>query len=224
MAVATTVQSPVPEQLPVHPRLSVGMMGMYIFLASEIMFFGTLFAGYFYLFTSNQTWPPVGTHPVSWWPIPMINSVLLFGSGATCHVAHLAIQRGNRPRFFWWMALTILLGVGFEIGQAYEFIEKLAPSWLPSFFGVSGAEAMAFNSNTFATAFFTMTGFHGVHVLGGLIILAILLWRFSKGQFSPQHHVGVAAGVIYWHFVDLVWLFLLIVLYFGVTFPEYRGV
>ncbi|MDQ6691761.1 MAG: cytochrome c oxidase subunit 3 [Candidatus Dormibacteraeota bacterium] len=219
MAVATTAQAPIPEQVPVHPRLSVGMMGMYIFLASEVMFFGTLFAGYFYLLSSHSPWPPAGTHPVSWQPIPMINSVLLFGSGATCHVAHLAIQRGNRPRFFWWMLITILLGVGFEIGQAYEFIEKLAPQWI----GLSGVDGMAFNANPFATVFFTMTGFHGLHVLGGLVILCILLWRFNKGQFSPRHHVGVAAGVIYWHFVDLVWLFLLIVLYFGVTFPDYRG-
>jgi len=193
------------------------MMGMYIFLASEVMFFGSLFAAYFYFFGSHRVgdWPPPGTHPVDWFPIPFINTIVLFSSGATCHIAHLGMQVGNRRRFAFWMALTIILGVGFEIGQAYEFIEKLAPSWI----GLSGAEGMPFGANEFSSAFFTMTGFHGLHVLGGLIILCILLWRFSKGQFSAQHHVGVAAGVIYWHFVDVVWAFLLVVLYLWVTLP-----
>ena len=111
------------------------------------------------------------------------------------------------------MVITIVLGFAFEIGQAYEFIEKLAPSWI----GVDPANAMAFNANPFATTFFTMTGFHGLHVLGGLVILCILLWRFQKGQFSARHHVGIAAGAIYWHFVDLVWIFLFAVLYLAVT-------
>ena len=219
MAIAAAEPAELTDRVPVHPRLSVGMMGMYIFLASEVMFFGTLFASYFYLMSSNPTWPPPGTHPVNWLPIPAINTIVLFSSGATCHIAHLAIQRGNRPRFFRWMVATIVLGFGFEVGQAYEFIEKLAPQWL----GLNPADGMAFGANTFATAFFTMTGFHGIHVLGGLIILCILLWRFAKGQFSAQHHVGVAAGVIYWHFVDVVWAFLLVVLYLGITFPSYRG-
>ena len=142
--------------------------------------------------------------------------IVLLSSGATCHVAHLAIQRGNRPRFLGWMVATIVLGFGFEIGQAYEFIEKLAPSWI----GADPSQAMAFNANAFASAFFTMTGFHGLHVLGGLVILCILLWRFQKGQFSARHHVGIAAGAIYWHFVDVVWVFLFAVLYLAVT---YRG-
>jgi cytochrome c oxidase subunit 3 len=213
MAVAVTQA---PDRVPVYPRLSPGMMGMYIFLASEVMFFGTLFASYFYLAASHQPWPPPGTNPVNWWPIPTINTVILFSSGATCHVAHLAIQRGNRQRFLTWWIATIVLGIGFELGQAYEFIEKLAPGWI----GLSGADAMAFNANPFATAFFTMTGFHGLHVLGGLVILCILLWRFSKGQFSQRHHVGIAAGSIYWHFVDAVWAFLYAVLYLLVTFPN----
>ena len=203
------------DNVPVHPRLSPQMMGMYIFLASEVMFFGTLFGGYFYLFASHNPWPPPGAHPVDWIPIPAVNTIILLSSGATCHVAHLAIQRGNRPRFFTWMVITIVLGFGFEIGQAYEFIEKLAPSWI----GADPATAMAFNANAFATIFFTMTGFHGLHVLGGLVILCILLWRFHLGQFSARHHVGIAAGAIYWHFVDLVWVFLFLILYFWVTFP-----
>jgi cytochrome c oxidase subunit III len=207
------------DNVPVYPRQSPQMMGMYIFLASEVMFFGTLFGSYFYLMTSHNPWPPGGTHPVDWLPIPAINTVVLFSSGATCHIAHLAIQRDNRLRFFGWMVATIVLGFGFEIGQAYEFIEKLAPSWI----GADPSQAMAFNQNAFSTAFFTMTGFHGLHVLGGLVILCILLWRFQRGQFSARHHVGIAAGVIYWHFVDVVWAFLFIVLYFAITFHGFGG-
>ena len=221
MAVAV---SEVPDRVPVYPRLSPGMMGMYIFLASEVMFFGTLFASYFYLYASHQPWPPLGSHPVNWWPIPFFNSIILFSSGATCHVAHLGIQAGNRRRFFYWWVITIILGVGFEIGQAYEFVEKLAPQWISYLPWVNPADSMAFNANPFATAFFTMTGFHGLHVLGGLVILCILLWRFSKGQFSQRHHVGIAAGAIYWHFVDAVWAFLFVVLYLLITFPNgYQG-
>ena len=202
------------DNVPVYPRQSPQMMGMYIFLASEVMFFGTLFGAYFYLFGSHQPWPPPGTHPVDWFPIPFVNTIILLSSGATCHIAHLGIQRNNRQRFLVWMVITIVLGFVFEVGQAYEFIEKLAPSWIP---WVDPAQAMAFNANPFATTFFTMTGFHGLHVLGGLVILCILLWRFQKGQFSARHHVGIAAGSIYWHFVDLVWVFLFAVLYLAVT-------
>jgi len=76
---------------------------------------------------------------------------------------------------------------------------------------------MTLTANTFASAFFVMTGFHGAHVLGGLVLLTIILYRATRGQFSPQHHVGVAAVTLYWHFVDVVWIFLFGILYLGVT-------
>jgi len=213
MAVATAPETHV-ERLPEYPRLAPGMMGMYIFLASEVMFFGTMFAGYFYIFGSHQTWPPAGSHPVDWFPIPAVNTIVLLSSGVTMHVSHLAIQSGNRAKFVRWLVLTIILGFLFEVGQAYEFLEKLAPSWI----GADGNLAMAFGANPFASAFFTMTGFHGLHVLGGLVILLIILARATRsGQFSAQHHVGVAAGAIYWHFVDIVWVALFAVLYLAIT-------
>jgi heme/copper-type cytochrome/quinol oxidase subunit 3 len=249
-----------------HPGLAVGMMGMYIFLASEVMFFGTLFAAYFYLFGSHPFgWPPQGTIPVHWWPIPMINTFVLLSSGITAHFALDALSHGGRlggrtrlvaaavmaiflvcmaacgvfalsgesataPALAFLCALfavigiaimlgvgpfkrgratyigllmvTILLGSAFEFGQAYEYVHaKIHFSGL----------------NQFSSAFFTMTGFHGAHVMGGLIFLLLILARSLRGQFDSRHHVGVAAATLYWHFVDVVWVFLFAILYLAVT-------
>ena len=130
---------------------------------------------------------------------------MLLSSGGTCHFALEALRHGNRRRFFGLWITTIVLGLGFEFGQLYEFIAA---------FG----RGLDLTANTFASAFFIMTGFHGAHVLGGLILLALILYRAANGQFSPQHHVGVAAVTLYWHFVDVVWIFLFAILYLGVTY------
>jgi cytochrome c oxidase subunit 3 len=198
-----------PEQQPQYPAIKPGMMGMYIFLASEVMFFGSLFAVYFYLYGSHLVWPPPPPSSnnefyVGWFPIPFFNTIVLLSSGVTCHFAADAIAQDNRRRFFILQVATIILGLGFEFGQLYEFI---------SAFG----RGLNLTANTFASAFFTMTGFHGAHVLGGLVLLTIVLYRAAKGQFSSQHHVGVAAVTLYWHFVDVVWIFLFGILYLGVT-------
>jgi cytochrome c oxidase subunit 3 len=215
MAVATVG----PEQAPQYPAIKPGMMGMYIFLASEVMFFGSMFAMYFYLFGSHLQWPPpppsnVSEFYVRPWPtsfswnplewVPLINTVVLVSSGVTCHFALEALSRDNRRRFFGLWIFTILLGLGFEFGQLYEFITAFA-------------RGLTFTANSFASAFFTMTGFHGAHVLGGLILLTLILYRATRGQFDSRNHVGPAAVTLYWHFVDVVWIFLLLILYIGVT-------
>jgi cytochrome c oxidase subunit 3 len=206
MATAT-----IPREVgPQYPAIKPGMMGMYIFLASEVMFFGSLFATYFYLYGSHIVWPPPppASTPefyVNWWPIPFLNTIVLLSSGVTCHFGSDAIAQGNRRRFFTLWIATIILGLGFEVGQLYEFIAAFGRGM-----SLSGY-------NTFASAFFTMTGFHGAHVLGGLVLLMIILYRAARGQFSPQNHVGVAAVTLYWHFVDVVWIFLFGILYLGVT-------
>src|SRR6267142_173947 len=179
MAVATLRQ----EQQPQYPAIKPGMMGMYIFLASEVMFFGSLFAVYFYLYGSHLVWPPPPPSTnnefyVSWYPIPLVNTGILLSCGVTCHFASDAIAQDNRRRFFVLQIATIILGVLFELGQLYEFI------------------------NAFQ---------------GGLILLVLVLYRASRGQFSSRHHVAVAAVTLYWHFVDVVWIFLFAILYLGVT-------
>jgi len=205
MAVATMR----PEVGPQYPAIKPGMMGMYIFLASEVMFFGSLFATYFYLFGSHQTWPPLPPsstpeYYVSWLGVPAINTVVLLSSGVTCHFALDGLAHDNRQRFFVLQITTIILGFGFEFGQLYEFINAFN-------------RGLTLKANTFASAFFTMTGFHGAHVLGGLILLILILYRASRGQFDSRNHVGPAAVTLYWHFVDVVWVFLFLILYVGIT-------
>jgi heme/copper-type cytochrome/quinol oxidase subunit 3 len=264
MAVAATTRRL--EEHPPPAPISVGMMGMYIFLASEVMFFGTLFAVYFYLHGSHLTWPPpMPKNPVPFTGLTLVNTFILFSSGVTAHIGledlrhpdrhpigaallgvvfmtgtayatyaafgeepfgallgvialgaqlvalltMLGFPVFSRPRneydrrgFTVLLVMTIILGFLFELGQLYEFTH--------AGFGLTASQ--------FTSAFFTMTGFHGGHVLGGLIILLLLLGRTLRGHFAPAHHVGVAAGTLYWHFVDLVWAFLYGVLYIGIAY------
>jgi heme/copper-type cytochrome/quinol oxidase subunit 3 len=133
------------------------------------------------------------------------------GLGFVCAVFAVAailamLGRGpfarGRATFFGLMVTTILLGAAFEFGQLWEFLHAHI-----SFSGL----------NQFSSAFFTMTGFHGAHVMGGLIFLLLILGRAARGQFNGRHHVGVAAATLYWHFVDVVWIFLFSILYVSVT-------
>jgi cytochrome c oxidase subunit 3 len=197
------------EREPEYPAIKPGMMGMYIFLASEVMFFGSLFAVYFYLYGSHPQWPPLAPESrpeyyVNWWPIPFWNTIILFSSGVTCHFAAEAIAQNKRRRFFTLQIATIILGFLFEGLQVYEFAQA---------FG----RGLTLQANTFASAFFTLTGFHGAHVLGGLVLLILILFRAYRGQFSSRHHVAVNAVTLYWHFVDVVWFFLFGILYLGIT-------
>jgi cytochrome c oxidase subunit 3 len=198
-----------PEPAPQYPAIKPGMMGMYIFLASEVMFFGSLFAVYFYMYGSHIVWPPppptaTPEYYVNWFPIPFVNTIVLLSSGVTCHFALEALSHDNRPRFFFLQIATIVLGLGFEAGQLYEFINAFS-------------RGLNLTANTFASAFFTMTGFHGLHVLGGLVLLTLILYRAARGQFSSRNHVGPNAVTLYWHFVDVVWIFLFGILYLGIT-------
>ena len=205
MAVATMRHEPSPQ----YPAIKPGMMGLYIFLASEVMFFGSMFAMYFYLVGSHPTWPPIPPtdrpeYYVNWLPIPLANTFILAGSGVTCHFALEALAHDRRRRFFFLWIVTILLGALFEFFQVYEFIQA---------FG----RGLNLTANSFASAFFIMTGFHGAHVLGGLVLLSLILYRATRGQFSAKNHVGPAAVTLYWHFVDVVWFFLFFILYVGIT-------
>ncbi|MHB8573360.1 MAG: cytochrome c oxidase subunit 3 [Candidatus Dormibacteria bacterium] len=203
MATDAQVMALEPSMVP-WKRPSMGMIGMYIFLVSEVMFFGSLFGMYGYVAWSHifagQPWPDTAT--IEFFPVPFLNSIFLFSSAGTCHMAHHSIAHDRRRAFKWWMIATIALGILFLGGQAWEYTH--APIGL--------------GSGKWSQAFFTLTGFHGAHVTGGVTWLIIVLMRGLKGDFNSKRHLGVQATVIYWHFVDLVWVFLLAVLYLPFAF------
>jgi len=186
-----------------HGKKGLGnpVLGMLLFIVSEIMFFGGLFAAYFSLRTSSAAWPPEGNdafliqeHVL----FPSVLTLLLVISSLTCQIAVWRIRRGDRVGMNRALLMTVLLGVVFLIGQAYEYTQLG--------FGVA--------DGTFGGTFYILTGFHGAHVLGGVLMLGVCLYRGGLGQFSAQHHDMVEATSIYWHFVDVVWVLLFSLLYF----------
>ena len=185
-------------------RRQVGMptplLGMLLFIASEVMFFGGLFAAYFNSRAAHQgVWgPPEGAEPLGILPIALPITIILISSSFTMQLAVWAIRRGDQRAMRNWTALTLLLGIAFLVGQLYDY------STLG--FGIS--------DGAFGTVFYTLTGFHGAHVFGGTVGLTILVARATQGQFSARNHVAVEAISFYWHFVDVVWIALFSTLYF----------
>ncbi len=175
--------------------------GMILFLVSEAIMFGSIFAQYFYGRLQAAQWPPDGHFRVDWlWPaLPL--TIILALSGLTAHNAQTAIRRNNQDATRAWLALTILLGLAFLAGQAFEYytlivVDQLVPS-----------------TGIYATTFFTLTGLHGLHVTAGVVVLIGVLWRTILGHFSARNHFGLEGSVLYWHFVDIVWFFLYAVVY-----------
>ena len=204
------------------PVVSIGLRyGMIMFIASEVMFFVAWFWIFFEmaLFHGHRTlssieevraawatWPPAGIETVPAWNLPLVNTLTLLLSGTTVTWAHHALQQGDRKGAKLALTLTILLGVMFTAIQAYEYHHILEHKY---FFG---AEDQA-NSGLYGSSFFMATGFHGFHVLIGTIFLAVCLIRLLRGGFTPQKHFGFEAAAWYWHFVDVVWLFLFAFIY-----------
>jgi cytochrome c oxidase subunit 3 len=204
------------------PVVTIGLRyGMIMFIASEVMFFVAWFWIFFEmaLFHGHRTlssieevraawatWPPAGIETVPAWNLPLVNTLTLLLSGTTVTWAHHALQQGDRKGAKLALTLTILLGVMFTAIQAYEYHHILEHKY---FFG---AEDQA-NSGLYGSSFFMATGFHGFHVLIGTIFLAVCLLRLLRGGFTPQKHFGFEAAAWYWHFVDVVWLFLFAFIY-----------
>ena len=204
------------------PVVSIGLRyGMIMFIASEVMFFVAWFWIFFEmaLFHGHRTlssieevraawatWPPAGIETVPAWNLPLVNTLTLLLSGTTVTWAHHALQQGDRKGTKIALTLTILLGIMFTAIQAYEYHHILEHKY---FFG---AETQA-NSGLYGSSFFMATGFHGFHVLIGTIFLAVCLIRLLRGGFTPQKHFGFEAAAWYWHFVDVVWLFLFAFIY-----------
>jgi cytochrome c oxidase subunit 3 len=185
------------------PVVQIGLRyGMALFIASEVMFFVAWFWAYFNasLFPPEAIehhWPPPGIHVFDPWELPFLNTLILLMSGVTVTWAHHALREGNRAHTLQGLALTIILGLCFTSVQAYEYSHA----------------AFSFTDGIYPTTFFMATGFHGFHVIVGTIFLIVCLYRTWRGDFTPTHHFGFEAAAWYWHFVDVVWLFLFTCIY-----------
>ena len=203
------------------PVVSIGLRyGMILFIASEIMFFAAFFWIFFEMGLWNEhrtlssveevrnawsQWPPQGVETLDAWHLPFLNTVILLLSGTTVTWAHHALQVGNRKEARNGLILTIVLGVLFTAIQAYEYQHIIHENL---FFNEEAA-----SSGLYGSIFFMATGFHGFHVLIGTIFLTVCLLRLMAGQFTPEKHFGFEAAAWYWHFVDVVWLFLFAFVY-----------
>ena len=179
---------------PIHysSRVSPSVLGMFLFIASEIMLFGSFFTVYFFDRVVNHGfgghWPPPGFHRPAF--VAGVNTFILMTSSATMHWADTSIKKGNRTGLKAGLVLTVLLGLAFLLTQVVEY------------------HRIGFNTSdtSFAATFFGLTGLHGAHVFVGLTILSVMMVRAFRGHFSPEHHHGVEIGGIYWHFVDVMWI------------------
>jgi len=208
-------------------------LGMIVFICSEVAFFAAFFGALFYMrvlsvpelggydlditpykdflgswpstgpggLTVNGEFKPGPLHPMGAWGLPAINTALLLTSGATITWAHWGLIKNNRKQLVLGMALTVLLGVAFLACQAMEYHEAYTEMGLTLASGAYGA------------SFFMLTGFHGFHVMLGTIMLIVILLRCMKGHFTPEHHFGFEGVAWYWHFVDVVWLGLYVLVY-----------
>ena len=199
--------------------------GMSFFIFSEVMFFAAFFGALFWarvysvpdlatLESNALLWPGFSAHwpsagpgfleqfqVMGAWGLPALNTALLLTSGVTVTFAHFALIRNDRPKLLIWLALTILLGVIFLGVQAYEYSHAYSELNLKLTTGVYGS------------TFFMLTGFHGFHVLVGMLMLLFITLRLMKGHFTAERHFGFEGAAWYWHFVDVVWLGLYVLVY-----------
>lgn len=192
----------IPYLVEKHPDTGVNnsKLGIWLFLASEIMLFGALFSSYILLRVGSPSWP----HGYQYLNIPLatLNTVILISSSVTVVMAWASLKMKNFPKYKLYIGLTLLCAFGFLVVKYFEYSAKFAHGYLPS-------------TNTFLAIYFTLTGLHGLHVLGGIVVMGYFwgpgskMWKTNPEQFTNRIEV---AG-LYWHFVDLVWIFLFPVLY-----------
>jgi cytochrome c oxidase subunit III len=184
--------------------------GMMLFIASEVMlfvaFFWAYFDGFFRLDDVEQyarvaatggAWPPTGVEVFDPFHLPLFNTLILLTSGTTVTWAHHALLEGDRQGLRWGLVLTVALGVLFSFVQALEYSHA----------------GFSFTGNMYGSTFVAATGLHGLHVLIGTIFLAVCLLRAERGDFTTERHLGFEFAAWYWHFVDVVWLFLFASIY-----------
>jgi cytochrome c oxidase subunit 3 len=177
---------------------SMNWWGMVFFISSEALIFANLIAAFLYLEIRNsgEIWRMDNVIT------PAINTVILLASSATVHYAGSGIRKGNVKQLMWGLAGTIILAAIFLTGQITEYV-SLATQPHP----------FTLSSSIFGSAFFTLTGFHGLHVTIGAIFLTVCLIRAGRGHFSKEQHFAVQAAEMYWHFVDVVWVFVFTLVY-----------
>jgi cytochrome c oxidase subunit 3 len=192
------------------PAVSRGLRaGMALFITSEVLFFAAFFWAFFDASTLPKLpvtdpwamaagiWPPAGIHPFDPWHLPFFNTLVLLLSGSTVTWAHYAILQNDRKSTIQALWYTVILGMLFTACQAFEYTHA----------------SFGFKDGIYATTFYMATGFHGFHVIVGTIFLAVCLRRAYKGEFTSEKHLGFEFAAWYWHFVDVVWLFLFTFVY-----------
>nr|UYG49031.1 cytochrome c oxidase subunit 3 [Abscondita chinensis] len=176
--------------------------GMILFITSEVLFFMSFFWSFFHSSLSptieiGMMWPPKSIIPFNPIQIPLLNTTILISSGVTVTWAHHSLMENNYKQAIYSLILTIFLGFYFSMLQAYEYMES----------------SFTISDSVYGSSFFMATGFHGIHVIIGTTFLTVCLYRQMKNHFSMNHHFGFEAAAWYWHFVDVVWLFLYISIY-----------
>jgi len=179
--------------------ISSSLLGMVLFIASEVMFFGGLFGAYFTIRSAATQWPPEGTPHLETWYAAVLTTILV-SSSVTMQFGVWAIRKNDQRKLILWLVVSLLLGVAFLAGQANEYRTLIG-------------EGMTLSSGVFGSTFYTLTGFHGAHVAGGAAFILIVLLRARSGQFTARYHDTVEMASYYWHFVDVVWLGLFSTIY-----------
>jgi cytochrome c oxidase subunit 3 len=174
---------------------------MLLFLGTELATFGAGFV-YYFIVRGGEVWTQAAV-PEVFGSLVIINTLILIASSVTLHFSHLALRNGNRSRFLKLLGATLLLGVVFIGGQIYEYYEFIVH------------EGFTVGGGIYGSAFYGLTGLHGLHVTMGAVLLGIVFARAYYGQYSAERHTSVSTASMYWHFVDVVWIFLVVVLYMG---------
>lgn len=178
-------------------------LGVLLFIVSEALFFLAIFWAFFHSALSPNVelgaqWPPMGIESVNPFELPLLNTIILLSSGVTITYAHHSLIHGERKGSLYGSIITVLLAIIFTGFQGIEY----------------NVASFTISDSVFGTSFFFSTGFHGLHVIIGTIFLAVGLWRIKAYHFTDHHHLGYEAGILYWHFVDVVWLFLYVSIYY----------
>jgi len=200
-ATTETVTGHAADEATPSKGMDAALLGVMLFIASEVMFFAALFGAYFNVKATTKPFPPEGTDFITPWGPALLITIVLVTSSFTMQWATMRIRKGDRTGMNRGLAVTILLGLMFFVLVGYEYYTLVTHDD----FGI--------NSGVYGTLFYTMTGFHGAHVLGGVIGMMVVLARGMSGQFSAKHHSAVEAIHYYWHFVDIVWVVLFTVIY-----------